>query len=93
MKTKKTTRIFTETHEVLSVRRHAHAPSEVVVLCEECSSPVPLVSLEEALAVVGGTALAIYRLTEARLIHFRESPEGLVFVCLDSLIRFRASLE
>ena len=86
MKTKKTTRIFTETHEVLSVRHCAYGqPRRVIDLCEECSSSVPLVALEEAMAVAGVSALAIYRMAEARLIHFRESHEGLVFVCLDSL--------
>ena len=94
MKTKRTTRIFTETHEVLSVRRHAYAPQRrVIVMCEECASTVPLIALEEAMAVAGVSALAIYRMAEAGLIHFRESPEGLVLVCLDSLIKFRKSLE
>jgi hypothetical protein len=93
MKTKKTTRILHEEHEVLSVRRHAYAPSQVIVLCEECGSAVPLVALEEAMVVAGVSALTLYRMAEAGLIHFRESPEGLLLVCLDSLIKFRMSLE
>ena len=94
MKTKRTTRILHEEHEVLSVRLPAYTQRRgEIVLCDDCTSTVPLLALEEAMAVARVGARAIYRMAEAGLIHFRESPEGLLLVCLDSLVKFQTSLE
>jgi hypothetical protein len=88
MKTKRTTRIFHDTFEVLSVRQHAYVlPLQAILLCEQCDAAVQLVSLEEAVAIAGVSARAIYRMAEDGLIHFRESAEGLLLVCLNSLIK------
>lgn len=82
MKTKKTIRIFQETHEVLSVRLLPHAqPRRAFVLCEECASEVTLLAPEEAALVSGLSVRAIYRLVEAGLIHYKETADGLLLVC------------
>jgi hypothetical protein len=86
MKTKKTTRILQETHEALSVRHSiSRQPRTAPVWCEECAGQVPLVAPEEATRRAGLSVRAICRLVEAGLIHFRETPDGLLLVCPDSI--------
>ena len=66
--------------ERLVIRR----PGRVVsALCGECAGG--LLTLEEAVAVAGAGSRAIHRWVEAGALHFTETPEGLLLVCLNSL--------
>ena len=86
MKTKKRTLIVQETHEVLSVRRIVDAPPRrAPAWCRECAGEVPLLTPEEAALATGVGARAVYRLVEAGLIHFQETPDGLLLVCPNKL--------
>jgi hypothetical protein len=44
------------------------------------------VTADEAARLVCQSARAIYRLVEARRLHYRETPLGALLVCLDSLL-------
>lgn len=73
-------------HEVLSVRRHTHVPPRrAFVPCEECASEVGLLTPEEAALTSGLSARAIYQLLEGGLIHFKETRDGLLLVCLTTV--------
>ena len=66
--------------ERLVIRRPGRTAS---ALCGECAGG--LLTLEEAVAVAGVTSRAIHRWVEAEALHFAETPEGLLLVCLNSL--------
>lgn len=86
MKTKKTTLIATETHESLSVRLNSREQARRArVSCEECEAEAPLLTPEEAALLAGLSVRAINRLVEEGLIHFKETPGGLLLVCLSNL--------
>ena len=81
MKRRRATQITLETSQVLVFRR----PTVVsVILCEECDCGMLL--LEEAVAAAQVSSRVIYRWAEAGLIHFKETAEGLLLVCLKSLL-------
>jgi hypothetical protein len=54
-------------------------------MCPQCGVDVRLVSSNQAGALVGESTRTIYRWIEEGLIHFKETPEGHLFVCLASL--------
>lgn len=53
--------------------------------CADCADCAGMLTPEEAARVVGVSLRAIYRLVEAGRLHFRETPEGGLFVCPASL--------
>jgi len=54
--------------------------------CTECGGDVPLIRPEEAAVLAGVSPRTIYRRVEAGLVHFAESPEGWLLICLNSLL-------
>lgn len=70
-----------ETHQVLVVRRSGRG---VETWCEECGEQVRMVTLEEAMALTGASSREIHRRVEAGEIHFRETAEGRLLICLNS---------
>lgn len=86
MKIKKTTLIATETDETLSVRLNLRAqPRSAQAWCEECAAKVPMLTPEEAAPLVGLSVRAIYRLVEDGLVHFQETSNQALIVCLNNL--------
>jgi hypothetical protein len=79
---RKETRITIETERILVVSRR---PGAILRWCEECGEEVRFVRPEEAAAVASVSTRAIYRRVEERRIHFAETEDGLLFVCLASL--------
>ena len=72
--------IAIETSQRFIIKR---AATDGPVWCRECAGR--LVNQEEAVIVAGITSRAIHRGVEARRVHFTETAEGLLLVCLDSL--------
>ena len=72
-----------ETHQLLVVRR---AKGSIQGWCSECANDVPLIRPEEAAVLAGVSPRTIYRRVEAGLVHFAESPEGWLLICLGSLL-------
>jgi hypothetical protein len=73
------TTITVETHEVWSIARE-----HVRVKCTECDAQM---TTPEAAATIAGTCIrTVYRLIEAGMIHYVETPAGTVHVCVVSLL-------
>ena len=53
--------------------------------CAGCGAEVGMVSVEGAARESGLSELEVYKLVEARAVHFSEDTEGRVLICLDSL--------
>jgi hypothetical protein len=81
MKSRKTTDITIETHEVWVIRRQSKTP----VGCAECDGQFTMVTVDQAVDVTHFSALVIYRWVEGGQIHFLETAEGKLLVCLNSL--------
>ena len=84
MRKKKRTVTTVEAHQVFVIRRpDGAAPA----WCTECppGRQSVLVAAEAAAALTGLSTRAIYRLVEAGAVHFAETPEGALLVCLSSL--------
>lgn len=86
MKTKRTKLISTETHEALIIRLNVRAQRCFApVWCEECAAEALLLTPDEAAALAGLSVRAIYRMIEEKQIHFKETPDGPLLVCLRNL--------
>lgn len=82
MKTSSTTEIITETHRVLTIKRGSQY---YLAWCAECGSGVRMVTANEASILARVSSRAIYQLIEARELHFVETPDGAVSICINSL--------
>jgi hypothetical protein len=81
-RTKKTT-IAAETERLLILNRHSGA---VEGWCENCEELIGMVRPEEALALAAFRLQAVYRALEPGQLHSIESPDGLLHVCVSSLL-------
>lgn len=73
-----------EIHERLIVRTGS---GSLPALCTECAvGDAILLSPEHASTLTGIPARSIYRLVEAGTIHYRESPNGKISVCVKTLL-------
>ncbi|GEM_PF-1102111 len=61
--------------------------------CERCGEPVQMVTLGEALAIKGMSSRTIHRLIEADELHFAETENGSIRVCLTSLLNQKSESE
>jgi hypothetical protein len=79
---RKTTHITVITEEVWAVHK-----AQVIAeqWCEACAAQVRMVSAEQAAALAKVSARAIYRAVESQQLHFKETSDGRLFICLDSL--------
>ena len=55
--------------------------------CERCRSEVLLMRVEEAAVTADITQRALFRLIEAGKLHFAETSDGAVLICLNSLLQ------
>ncbi len=55
--------------------------------CAECGEKVGMMSVDGAARESGMSEMAIYKLVEARALHFSEDAEGHFLICLNSLRR------
>src|SRR3954451_4681132 len=80
MKRRKVTEIVVETDEVFVYSSDAPAPR----WCAACGADVLMATPEGAATLSRISKRAIYRLIEASAVHFEETPEGVLLVCLPS---------
>jgi hypothetical protein len=80
MKKRKT--ITIETHQVQIIRAR---PPEVEAWCANCAAQSPFLTPEAAAQMTGTTTRALYRWVEAGALHFIETAEGGLLLCLPSL--------
>ncbi|MEK6280727.1 MAG: hypothetical protein AABN95_10275 [Acidobacteriota bacterium] len=80
---KRKTEITIQTRRVLIVRR----PSGTTRLqCHHCGPSVEMLPAGEAAAVTSFTERAVFQLAEKGHLHSTETPDGRLFVCLNSLL-------
>ena len=85
-KPKRIRRVTVKTERTFVFRNH---DSVRAAWCAGCGAEVGMVSVDAAAREAGVSELSIYKLVEARAVHFSEDAEGRVLVCLSSLRRER----
>lgn len=83
MRRRRRMEITVETRRLVIRRSTNQAP----VWCVECSSPVQLITPEEAAVLAGVNTRTIYRWVETAQLHFLETAEQSPLLCLNSLLR------
>lgn len=83
MKREKKTEVFVETEVEIEVKRRTRRLGPV--WCAQCAAPVEMVPPDVAALVAEVSARAVFAWVEAGRIHFTETPEGALLVCLNSL--------
>ena len=81
---KRRTEITIDTHRVFAVRRRTGVPA---AWCRRCDDLVLMITPDEAAKLSGLSSRAVYRLVEAESIHFTETHDGSLLICLNSLYR------
>ena len=76
--------ITVEIDRVISISQRQSSP---VAWCAACESLVRMVTADEAARLARVTARLIYQWVEAGRLHFTETPEGQLLICLNSLSR------
>jgi hypothetical protein len=77
------TEITIETEEVIVIRQRRRL---FRAYCAGCAQQVIMVTVDQAAAAADKSSRLIYRMAEAGSIHFLETPEGFLLICLQSLI-------
>ena len=83
MATKRRLEIRVETDEVFIVRRRAGGAR---IWCAQCERPVAMVTVDQAAVATGVTSRTIFRRVESGMLHFSETHDGRLLVCLDSVL-------
>ncbi len=83
MEKKRKTKITVETERLVIVRRREKDESG---WCGRCEAKVRIITPEEAAVAAHVSTRTIYRWIEAERLHFTETPEGFLRICLDSLM-------
>lgn len=79
---KKRTLITVETDRIILVRQSKRSP---LAWCDDCRRHVSLVTVDEAARISRTSSRTIFQRVEARKLHFVETPDGILLICLDSL--------
>jgi hypothetical protein len=82
MRTKRT-KVTVESHQLLVVRRGG-APF-IEDWCSLCGKQVQMITAAEAALMAGVSLRTICRRVEGGKLHFNETGDGLLFICLNSL--------
>lgn len=75
------TEISIETNQVVIIRRRHIARQ----WCTVCQAHTQMLTAEAAAAATGLSRRNVYRLAEQRQVHFCETGDGLLLICLNSL--------
>jgi hypothetical protein len=82
VKTTRVIEISVETDEVFVVRR---LDGPAVAGCAQCGQAARMVTPEEASRLTGVPCREVSRRVETARVHFTETADGLLFVCINSL--------
>lgn len=82
MKTTRMIEISVETDEVFVIRRLG---GPVAAGCSRCGGAATMVTPDEASRLIGVSCREISRRVETGRVHFSETTDGLLFVCINSL--------
>jgi len=84
MKRRRRTETTIETYEVLAIRT-SRGPAQV--WCPECGALTRMVEPEAAARLAGISTRLIYGQIEAGRLHYEENKEGLLLICLKSVLQ------
>lgn len=84
MRKTKRTEITVETERLLVISRPTNS---VDIWCEQCGALVPMIGLDEATLLSGQRQREIIHRLVVGSLHFTESPQRLLWVCLHSLLK------
>ena len=82
MKRTRRKKVTVETERLLVISHYNGAQG----WCEGCSATVKMMGPEEAAAFAGLSQRAIFLLIESSQLHFTETPDGGLFICVNSLL-------
>ena len=82
MKRTRRRKVTVETERLLVISRHMGVRG----WCESCSAESEMVGPEEAAAVSGLSQRTIFRQVESHQVHFTETQDGALLICLGSLL-------
>lgn len=80
--------IAQETHHLIVLRRRGKA---VEAWCRGCAAQVTMVTAEQAALASESSLRQLVKKTETGVLHYQETPEGLLLICLNSLNHLNAS--
>lgn len=83
MRSRKRTEITLKTRQILVVRSPSSKPT---FWCSECVEPSQMITPNEAAVLSDTGTRAIYRLIEDGGLHFVETRDGALLICLNSLM-------
>ena len=83
MRTKRKTDITVETDQVVVIRQQKKLAR---AWCGQCAGQAKMLTIAQAAAVACVSQRTIFRRVEAGLLHFTETPDGVLFICLNSLL-------
>ena len=82
MKAEKITEIAIETDKVFIIQRRGGA---ITMWCAKCGGAVGMVTPDEASLLLGISSRAVYQLVEADVVHYLETEQGMLLICLNSI--------
>ena len=80
------TEITIEVEQVVTVRRRRQIHQAAGDWCSACGEEVLMLTPDEATSLVRLSTREIFRLIDARQIHFSETGSGLIRFCVTSLL-------
>src|SRR5438128_1877852 len=90
VKKRRRTEIKVEVEQTLILRQRSYPQLN---WCERCGAQVRMLRPEDAAFISGHRPRTIYRLVEAGQVHFNETADGMLLVCLDSIQQASAGQE
>ena len=75
--------IAQETNQLIVLRRQGNAIQSG--WCDRCAEQVQMVTSEQGALIAGMSLRQIVRETDAGKLHFQETPDGRLLICLNSL--------
>ena len=82
LKARKRTEITIETNRLVVV---SSRKVSVMSWCRECDQRTKMITVDEAAGMGGVSSRTIYRWVESERLHFSETSEGRLLICLESI--------
>jgi hypothetical protein len=80
--------ISQETNQMIVLRRRGKAAE---AWCDRCAEQVRMVTAEQGVLISGKSLRQLVNESDAGELHYQETPEGLLSICLNSLNHHGAS--
>jgi hypothetical protein len=85
VKKERRTEITLQTERTISIK----SSRALTALCEQCGREVQMFTPGQAALISGLSSREVYHRVETSEVHFTETVEGLLLVCLDSLLGYQ----